>query len=56
MRCPEIAAVGTPQEELEHDPDLVQLGRLTAALTERERELIALEVRSRYQQSTVIAK
>jgi RNA polymerase sigma-70 factor (ECF subfamily) len=39
---PEIAAVGTPQEVAEHDSDLAKLGRLTAQLTERERELIAL--------------
>jgi RNA polymerase sigma-70 factor (ECF subfamily) len=39
---PEIAAVGTPQEVAEQDSDLAKLGRLTAQLTERERELIAL--------------
>ena len=41
--APEIVAVGTPHEKVEHDSDLVQLGRLTATLTERERELIALK-------------
>jgi RNA polymerase sigma-70 factor (ECF subfamily) len=40
---PEFAAVGTPQEAAEHDADLAKLGRLTAQLTERERELIALK-------------
>jgi len=42
-KAPEIAAVGTPQEAAEHDSDLAKLGRLTAELTERERELIALK-------------
>src|SRR5580700_5553744 len=40
---PEFAALGTPQEAAEHDSDLAKLRRLTAQLTERERELIALK-------------
>ena len=40
---PDIAASGTPHEEAEHDSDLAKLARLTAGLTERERELIALK-------------
>jgi RNA polymerase sigma-70 factor (ECF subfamily) len=40
---PDLAADGTPQEEAERDSDLSKLARLTATLSERERELIALK-------------
>jgi len=40
---PDIAGTGTPQEEAERDSDLAKLERLTAELTEREHELIALK-------------
>jgi RNA polymerase sigma-70 factor (ECF subfamily) len=40
---PDIASTGTPQEEAERDSDLAKLARLTAELTEREHELIALK-------------
>jgi RNA polymerase sigma-70 factor (ECF subfamily) len=40
---PNIAGAGTPQEQAEHDSDLAKLARLTAGLTQREHELIALK-------------
>ena len=40
---PDMAGMGTPHEEVEHDSDLAKLAQLTAGLTERERELIALK-------------
>jgi RNA polymerase sigma-70 factor, ECF subfamily len=39
----ELAAEATPESDAEHGSDLARLARLTASLSERERELIALK-------------
>jgi RNA polymerase sigma-70 factor (ECF subfamily) len=38
-----LAADGTPQQEAERDSDLAKLARLTATLSDRDRELISLK-------------
>lgn len=41
--APDIHAGGTPEQDAERDSDLARLSALTAYLSERERELIALK-------------